>query len=731
MSDIRPHVQKLIDQGFAVVPLDPGSKGLERKGWLKHAIGLQKDGTYQHGFHLEDFKAESNVGVIPGPCSGNRINVDLDSEMAVKVAGEILPETGVIHGRPGKPRSHFWYNVPPGVKPMKFIDPVVNSMLLEVQVENGQTVMPPSTHPSGECYEYYGEGTPTALTQEKFVNACTYAAITTLLATYWPRTPGNRHDLAMCTTGFLAQHIPHVDVLTGMLEVVFKYGGDEEVRDRMIAVRTSLASLAVDNKTTGEPTFREKFPQGPLIADAILKWLNVERSKGKKRQGPPPTEKFKAEQFVAFLPDHTYMLLDNFQVWASAAILQHVKSPDKDLNACEWLDRENHVEELTWSPGRPLKLKDTLVISTGERHNPGMTTLNLYVEPLRRPGDVNKAARWIDHVCTLYPQEAGHIIGWMAWRVQHPEVKINHALVLGGTPGIGKDSILVPLNEALGSWNFETVSPDQLMGRFNGFLKSVVLRVNEARDLGDANRYQLYERCKWYLASPPEYFRVDEKNLREHPVKNIVGVVFTTNHKEGGLYLPDDDRRHYVAWSELTSADLPSNYFEDLYAWYRDGGSVHVAEFLRMPELLSGFDPAAPPPKTEAWHQIVGANRSPEEAEIAGVLDRLKAPDAVTVQDVIDACLDGEDQSLVDLGEWLKDRKNARSVPHRMDSLGYTSVRNPSDKRGYWKIHGHQVAIYVKRELSAVNRLAAARKRQGDKGDEGDGPSSPGNKFSF
>ena len=30
----------------------------------------------------------------------------------------------------------------------------------------------------------------------------------------------------------------------------------------------------------------------------------------------------------------------------------------------------------------------------------------------------------------------------------------------------------------------------QIMGRFNGFLKSVILRVNEARDLGDVDRFQ-------------------------------------------------------------------------------------------------------------------------------------------------------------------------------------------------------------------------------------------------
>ena len=28
-----------------------------------------------------------------------------------------------------------------------------------------------------------------------------------------------------------------------------------------------------------------------------------------------------------------------------------------------------------------------------------------------------------------------------------------------------------------------------MLGRFNGFLKSVILRINEARDLGDVDRF--------------------------------------------------------------------------------------------------------------------------------------------------------------------------------------------------------------------------------------------------
>ena len=72
--------------------------------------------------------------------------------------------------------------------------------------------------------------------------------------------------------------------------------------------------------------------------------------------------------------------------------------------------------------------------------------------------------------------------------------------LLGGAQGIGKDTLLEPVKHAVGPWNFREVSPQQMLGRFNGFLKSVILRISEARDLGDVNRFEFYDHMKAYTA---------------------------------------------------------------------------------------------------------------------------------------------------------------------------------------------------------------------------------------
>ena len=50
--------------------------------------------------------------------------------------------------------------------------------------------------------------------------------------------------------------------------------------------------------------------------------------------------------------------------------------------------------------------------------------------------------------------------------------------------------------------------------------------------------------------APPDVLRVNEKHLKEYYVLNCLGLIITTNHQTDGLYLPADDRRHYVAWSK-------------------------------------------------------------------------------------------------------------------------------------------------------------------------------------
>jgi hypothetical protein len=239
------------------------------------------------------------------------------------------------------------------------------------------------------------------------------------------------------------------------------------------------------------------------------------------------TQGISLDDFYAYMPMHKYIYGPSREMWpadsinarippvvvvdaAGHPVLDHKGQPTK-LRASLWLDQNKPVEQMTWAPGLPMVIRDRL-ISDGEWiRRSGVSCFNLYRPPIIGPGDPDRAGPWLDHVRKVFADDADHIVTWLAHRVQRPQEKINHALVLGGKQGIGKDTILEPVKRAVGPWNFAEVSPQQLIGRFNGFVKSVILRISEARDLGDVNRYQFYDHMKSYTAAPPDVLLCDEK----------------------------------------------------------------------------------------------------------------------------------------------------------------------------------------------------------------------------
>jgi Family of unknown function (DUF5906) len=409
----------------------------------------------------------------------------------------------------------------------------------------------------------------------------------------------------------------------------------------------------------------------------------------------------KPDDFWSYMLEHRYIFAPTGEVWPASSVDARLPAV-AGLKASTWIDRNRAVEQMTWSPGLPVEIKDRLIAQGGWFDRKGCRVFNQYRPPVVKP-IVGNADRWLHHIDRLYGEHAPHIVRWCAHRVQKPADKINHALVLGGKQGIGKDSLLEPVKHAVGAWNFAEVSPQQILGRFNGFLKSVILRVSEARDLGEFDRFAFYDHMKSLTAAPPDVLRIDEKHRQEYSIPNVCGVVITTNHKSDGIFLPADDRRHFVAWSDLDKSDFTADYWNELWQWYGRGGLDVVAHYLARLDLAA-FNPKAPPPQTEAFHEIVNASRTPEDAELADAFDGLGWPNAVTIAAIIVASTQS------DFIDYLKDRKNSRRIPHRFEACGYTQVRNPDADDGLWRLNGRRQVIYARNNLSFADRLGAARR---------------------
>ena len=233
----------------------------------------------------------------------------------------------------------------------------------------------------------------------------------------------------------------------------------------------------------------------------------------------------KRADLLGFAPSGNFIHRPTREMWPASTVDKRLpqvgigsldkKGKERIVPASTFIMRTNAVEQMTWMPGTPEIMEDMVVHEGGIIPNKGMRVYNRYRAPLYEPGDPAAAEPWRQHVRKVFPAtgDAEHIEFYLAHAVQKPGEKVNHSLLLGGEPGIGKDTILVPMRDAVGSWNFQEVAPAAMFGRFNGYLKSVMLRINEVHDLGEKSIYDFYDRLKSVQASPPETVRIDEKNL--------------------------------------------------------------------------------------------------------------------------------------------------------------------------------------------------------------------------
>jgi Family of unknown function (DUF5906) len=495
---------------------------------------------------------------------------------------------------------------------------------------------------------------------------------------------------------FVARHqlpLSGINILSGL-------GGLINGGPQIAAAKAKLREIAARQKAEIE---RHQPPLGSVGA------AKVPQPDGDEPEPQAKVPPLPISDFIAHSPDHSYIYRPTGEEWTSTAVNARVMPVPigrgiKALPANVWLDRNDPVEQRTWAPGEPQIIEDKLVAEGGFFAKRGARVFNLYKPPQIMPS-INRDIRlWRDHLHALWPSEADHITLWFAHRVQRPGEKINHALVPGGDQGIGKDAVIAPLKRAVGSWNFAEISPQEALGVFNEFRRSVVLRISEGKDLGDIDRFAFYDGTKTLIASPPETLRVNPKFVKPYYVINVTGVIITTNHKVGGLFLPPDDRRHFVAWSTIERSAFNEAYWGRYWKWLDAGGAAAVAQYLRTLDI-SAFNPKAPPPRTQAFYEMVNAMRPERESDMEDIIDHLDLPDALLLRQIVSRArtLDRHE-----FAEWLKDGAHGRQIALMLEDCGYRRLSNPLDGRGRWKIGGKRVSsLYVRKSLTDREAFAA------------------------
>lgn len=232
---------------------------------------------------------------------------------------------------------------------------------------------------------------------------------------------------------------------------------------------------------------------------------------------------------------------------------------------------------------------------------------------------------WLEHLARLVPdeEEREHVLDVMAFKVQNPKRKINHAVLHVGREGCGKDTLWAPMIWAVCGPHLRNrglVDGKNINSDFGYALESEIIILNELKEPNASDRRALANQLKPIIAAPPDTISINKKNLHPYDMINRVFVLAFSNDPVP-ITLASQDRRWFCIRS--TAARMPEEQSAAMWAWYNSGGFEAIAAFLYQRDV-SAFNPAAPPMDTDYKASLIEGGMSTAEAYLVDMITRRK-----------------------------------------------------------------------------------------------------------
>ena len=359
-----------------------------------------------------------------------------------------------------------------------------------------------------------------------------------------------------------------------------------------------------------------------------------------------------------------------------------------------------------WSPMFQRDVERTWLEVT-DAHT-GVTCLNTWRPPLVQPdlqattADVRLWLRHLDRLGVLGSARE-HLLDVMAFVGQHPQVKVNHMVVIGGGAGLGKGTLLEPLTALVGGENVIAPRTNVIDSDFDPDVSQAKVMVIEELANSDWDKRrarELYNKLKPYGAAPPARLSVVLKGRNAVEIPNIVQVFAQTNYRSA-VVLDADDRRCFMVWCEGSPLDEADR--NELWQWLEYGGREKVAGWLLQRDI-SAFDPKAPPPMTPWKASALEDSRSALEQSVAAVLEQTQDVHLQGEIMLLDVLLSAVRAYELEHGEGRN--VTASRLASALDGLGIRRRRINVPKRGQL-----ETTLSVHPCLARVGKKSVAIKR--------------------
>lgn len=572
----------------------------------------RRAGTEDHGATLRLLEADQslNLGAL---FFGKYVDVDIDTDVPAlhQALDHFLPPTPYIWGRASKPASHRAYQLHEDfdraafgpilrfLKALKLGDCNYSVELRGGRPENGLfSVLPGSTHPSGEEVQWASQFDPTVsgtyIEAHRLVKALRLAAATALIASYY--TSGVRNDMSLALAGLLwrirsssmaaAGLDDEMDIKEGdfilteddaraVFEAVTKIADDNKVdhRARQLNYANTWKKLDQDPsaKVTGGKVLAELIGKdGDRVVKALYRLLS-------DNEGIEQMEAL-AEQFVVWygagvLIDLEMVARGRVVPWmtkeqaANSLGGRKVTLGDKKIPVVNLLFGSQFIQRvagLTFDPSTT----DTLVeADEGTMVNQwrGFAT-----DPCPQMVSDEEVRPFLDYIYEVIADGdadmATWVLDWIADMLQKPASKPGTALVLVGPQGAGKtflgEHVIAPIIGK--SHSVQMNSIEQLTNKFNMLADNkVFVQCDEA-----VHSYQKDVAARLKSIITDETMTVEPKNVNAYKKPNHMHFLFTSNEENTAIFIdPTPYERRFTVQKVSASRCSDIEYWTFMHKW--------------------------------------------------------------------------------------------------------------------------------------------------------------------
>ena len=655
-----------LNWGWQLTPVKFKGKAPIMSKWNTHVLDYES-------FISEYGNAPHNLGLILGK---KQIDIDLDRPEARALAPLLLPPTRRF-GRKTAPNSHYIYDLAPsfeekGVKSRKWSLPASiadadKAVIVELRGNSAQTVVPPSIHTSGEQIKWHGfkegewEDDFAQLDDlESIESACDTIAFLTLMAVVWEQMDGNRHDLALATTGLLLKSGTNIDpdAVYEMMDWVMTSAGDEEKEQRLRNEVSGTISRWQNNEVTqGYKRMAELLPAD--VMTSIKSWITegaytipkFDEMDYRDLDALGDVDVAESHPFLVYVADEDgYRDVKLGTKYTSGVALSRTFGRTLGKKAPKIIEqRAPQVTSRAYMPAKHIIDRGEIFNCETGSYVGEATCLNTWAGTHVQPND-SDASAFKSHVSSLvdYNEElTEHLLDWIAFTIQFPREKTAWAILMMHGQGTGKTSLGDIIGKLVGESNYSTPDSNAVNSQFNNWLIDTrFILMDEIKSAN--NKWDLLDKLKPLITDTT--VSVNIKGGAQKFQRNYCQIWMNTNHAFP-MAVSEGDRRLFIFKSK-TIYMTREQVQEHIEPWYQGGDYfkwAHSSDGLGailgylLARDLSEFNPHANAPMTDSRAELIADSSSDIDDWLTEAYHLKQAPlksDIIRLSDIVKAYKD-------------------------------------------------------------------------------------------